>query len=78
MILWMVGLMGLGVLFAIPLKHRFINDEQNPFPEGRACGVVLDTMHGESSARSLLPAKMLMFSGLLDWRVLGMTWSPKS
>jgi len=27
----------LGVLVAFPMKRRFINDEQHPFPEGRAC-----------------------------------------
>ena len=35
----------LGVLFAFPLKKRFINDEQLPFPEGCAAGVVMDTLH---------------------------------
>jgi uncharacterized oligopeptide transporter (OPT) family protein len=34
----------LGVLVAFPMKRRFINDEQHPFPEGRACGVVLDAL----------------------------------
>jgi uncharacterized oligopeptide transporter (OPT) family protein len=37
-----VVLSTLGVLVAFPMKRRFINDEQHPFPEGRACGVVLD------------------------------------
>jgi len=37
----------LGVLVAFPMKRRFINDEQLPFPEGRACGVVLDALYGE-------------------------------
>ena len=41
----------LGVLVAFPMKRRFINDEQQPFPEGRACGVVLDTLY--SSRRTL-------------------------
>ena len=36
--IWMISLSLLGVLFAFPLKRRFINDEQYPFPEGRACG----------------------------------------
>ncbi len=31
--LWMISLAFLGVLFAFPLKRRFINDEQHPFPE---------------------------------------------
>jgi OPT family oligopeptide transporter len=40
----------LGVLVAFPMKRRFINDEQHPFPEGRACGVVLDALYEKSAA----------------------------
>ncbi len=40
----------LGVLVAFPMKRRFINDEQHPFPEGRAVGVVLDTLYVSASA----------------------------
>jgi OPT family oligopeptide transporter len=40
----------MGVLVAFPMKRRFINDEQHPFPEGRACGVVLDTLYETSAA----------------------------
>ena len=42
-----VPLVVLGVMFAFPLKRRFINDEQLPFPEGQAAGVVLDSLHNE-------------------------------
>ena len=42
---WIVVLSLLGVLFAFPLKRRFINEEQMPFPEGYAAGVVLDSLH---------------------------------
>ena len=35
----------IGVLLAFPLKRRFINEEQLPFPEGRAGGVVLDALY---------------------------------
>ena len=45
-----VVLSTLGVLVAFPMKRRFINDEQHPFPEGRACGVVLDTLYESSAA----------------------------
>jgi uncharacterized oligopeptide transporter (OPT) family protein len=27
------------------MKRRFINEDQLPFPEGRACGVVLDALY---------------------------------
>lgn len=39
----------MGVLVAFPMKRRFINDEQQPFPEGRACGVVLDTLYSTAA-----------------------------
>jgi uncharacterized oligopeptide transporter (OPT) family protein len=58
-ILWMIVLSLLGVLFAFPLKRRFINDEQYPFPEGRACGVVLDALHGDDAREGLFKAKIL-------------------
>jgi uncharacterized oligopeptide transporter (OPT) family protein len=45
MMIWMVVCSVLGVLVAFPLKRRFINEDQLPFPEGRACGVVLDTLY---------------------------------
>jgi uncharacterized oligopeptide transporter (OPT) family protein len=65
MIMWLIGLMLLGVLFAFPMKRRFINDEQMPFPEGRACGVVMDTLHAEESAKSVLPAKLLVIFSII-------------
>ena len=42
----------LGVLVAFPMKRRFVNDEQHPFPEGRACGVVLDALYERAGAAS--------------------------
>ena len=42
------------------MKRRFINDEQHPFPEGRACGVVLDALyHSAEAANGMLQAKAL-------------------
>ena len=52
----------LGVLVAFPMKRRFINDEQQPFPEGRACGVVLDTLYSSSASVGLFKAKALAVS----------------
>ena len=67
MILWLLGLVLLGIMFAFPLKRRFINEEQLPFPEGRAAGVVLDTLHAEDAgtAKSVLPAKLLLIFSIL-------------
>lgn len=42
---WTVVTSVLGVLVAFPMKRRFVNDEQQPFPEGRACAVVLDSLY---------------------------------
>ena len=56
---WIIFLALLGVLFAFPLKRRFINDEQHPFPEGRAAGIVMDALHLGDAASGLLKAKLL-------------------
>jgi len=61
--IWIVSLAVLGVLFAFPLKRRFINDEQHPFPEGRAAGVVMDALHTGDAREGLLKAKILAISG---------------
>jgi uncharacterized oligopeptide transporter (OPT) family protein len=58
-IAWNVALSILGVLFAFPMKRRFINDEQHPFPEGQAAGVVMDTLHSSDASVGLLKAKIL-------------------
>jgi len=55
----------LGVLVAFPMKRRFINDEQQPFPEGRACGVVLDTLYSSQAAVGLYKARALMVAALI-------------
>jgi OPT family oligopeptide transporter len=54
----------MGVLVAFPMKRRFINDEQQPFPEGRAAGVVLDTLYSSSAAVGLFKARALAFAAL--------------
>lgn len=59
--LWITLLAILGVLFAFPFKRRFINDEQQPFPEGRAAGVVMDSLHHGEAAAGMVKAKLLVF-----------------
>jgi uncharacterized oligopeptide transporter (OPT) family protein len=56
---WNVVISILGVLFAFPMKRRFINDEQHPFPEGQAAGVVMDTLHSSDATVGLFKAKVL-------------------
>ena len=83
----MVTLMSvIGVLVAFPMKRRFINDEQHPFPEGRACGVVLDTLYtsaaqatGMFKARALVAAAaaagtITMLSGENFMRLIQQKW----
>ncbi len=48
LLLWNILASILGVLVAFPMKRRFINDEQQPFPEGRAVGVVLDSLYPDA------------------------------
>lgn len=62
---WTVVLGILGALFAFPLKKRAINDEQLPFPEGYAAGVVLHNLHNSDGNDGLLKAKFLGVSALV-------------
>ncbi len=59
MLIWNAIISILGVLVAFPLKRRFINDEQLPFPEGRACGVVLDTLYSGHAGAGMIRARVL-------------------
>ena len=59
MMTWSCVMAVLGVLVAFPLKRRFINQEQQPFPEGRACGVVLDALYYGNAGEGLYRAKIL-------------------
>lgn len=61
-IAWNSAISVLGVLFAFPMKRRFINDEQHPFPEGQAAGVVMDTLHSSDASIGLFKAKVLGIS----------------
>ena len=58
-IVWNIAISILGVLFAFPMKRRFINDEQHPFPEGQAAGVVMDALHSSDASVGLFKAKVL-------------------
>ena len=56
---WIICLGILGALFAFPLKKRFINDEQLPFPEGYAAGVVMNDLHEAKGEEGLYKARVL-------------------
>ena len=64
LVIWMTVVSILGVLLAFPLKRRFINDEQLPFPEGRACGVVLDALYTGQAAAGMLKARLLAVTAI--------------
>ncbi len=63
-IMWMIAISVLGVLFAFPLKLRFINDEQHAFPEGRAAGIVMDALHTSGASEGLFKAKILIATAI--------------
>lgn len=65
-IVWISLLSLLGVFYAFPLKKRYINEEQMPFPEGRAAGVVMDNLHVDDGGKDgMLKAKILVFGAFL-------------
>ncbi|HVU50424.1 MAG TPA: OPT/YSL family transporter [Polyangia bacterium] len=64
--IWIGLLALLGVLFAFPLKKRFINDEQLPFPEGYAAGVVMDNLHSGKGEEGFFKAKVLAAGAALS------------
>lgn len=64
---WVIFIGILGVLCAFPLKRRFINDEQAPFPEGLACGYVMDALHEkERAAEGMKKARILAWTSIFS------------
>ena len=64
MIVWMCVVSIIGVLLAFPMKRRFINEEQLPFPEGRASGVVLDALYTGAAHEGMFKARLLGLTAL--------------
>ncbi|QPF74438.1 OPT family oligopeptide transporter [Roseateles sp. DAIF2] len=64
MMIWMVVISILGVLVAFPMKRRFINEDQLPFPEGRASGVVLDSLYSGAAGDGMFKARLLGITAL--------------
>ncbi|MEP6942999.1 MAG: OPT/YSL family transporter [Betaproteobacteria bacterium] len=58
MIIWMCVVSIIGVPLAFPMNRRFINEEQLPFPEGRASGVVLDALSTGAAATGMFKARL--------------------
>ena len=59
LVVWIFLIALIGVLLAFPLKRRFINEDQAPFPEGRACGVVLDSLYSGTGGEGVFKAKLM-------------------
>lgn len=59
LIIWIAVISIIGVLVAFPMKRRFINEDQLPFPEGRACGVVLDSLYTGDAGEGMYKARLL-------------------
>jgi len=59
LMIWIAVISVLGVLVAFPMKRRFINEDQLPFPEGRACGVVLDSLYTGNAGEGMYKARLL-------------------
>ena len=72
MIAWLIVVSITGVLLAFPMKRRFINEDQLPFPEGRACGVVLDSLYTGGAEVGMFKAKLLYVSAAITavWQFL--------
>ncbi len=76
-LLWNAVIATMGIFVAFPMKRRFINDDQLPFPEGRACGYVLDTLYTSDPSVGVFKVKVLsvaaVFSGMLQF-LAGGSW----
>jgi uncharacterized oligopeptide transporter (OPT) family protein len=72
MVVWLIVVSVTGVLLAFPMKRRFINEDQLPFPEGRACGVVLDSLYTGGAEVGMFKAKLLYVSAAITavWQLM--------
>jgi OPT family oligopeptide transporter len=72
MLVWMAIVAILGVLVAFPMKRRFVNEDQLPFPEGQAAGVVLDALYSGQAAAGMFKAKLLAGTAVLTglWQTI--------
>jgi uncharacterized oligopeptide transporter (OPT) family protein len=73
-VLWLIVVSITGVLLAFPMKRRFINEDQLPFPEGRACGVVLDSLYTGGAEVGVFKARLLYVTAAITaaWELLVM------
>ena len=72
MLAWMITVALTGVMVAFPMKRRFVNEDQLPFPEGRAAGVVLDALYSGQAEAGMFKARLLGLTALVTgaWQFL--------
>ena len=76
---WLIGVCLVGVVAAIPVKRKLINQERLRFPSGVACAETLQSLHasgqeGLAKARALLASGVI--AGLLSLAKDGFGWIP--
>jgi OPT family oligopeptide transporter len=70
LVAWGLALGAIGVLFAVALRRRLIDEEQLPFPTGVATAEVIEALHGDARVargrtRTLVVAALL--AGAVAW-----------
>jgi uncharacterized oligopeptide transporter (OPT) family protein len=78
MVAWFALIASLGVVVAMPLRARFLEQERLPFPMSVATAQAIAAMHGTGDAR---PARLLARAALATalftlWRDSGMAFAP--
>lgn len=76
---WLIGVCLVGVVAAIPVKRKLINQERLRFPSGIACAETLTSLHA-SGGEGLKKAKALLASGAVAAAIAlfkdGFGWIP--
>lgn len=62
--IWLIAVCSVGIVAAIPLKRRLINQERLNFPSGVACAETLQSLHA-TGKEGVAKAKALGISGLV-------------
>ncbi len=63
-VIWLLGVTLLGIVAAIPVKRKLINEERLVFPSGIACAETIRSLHAVGS-EGVARARMLGLSGAL-------------
>jgi OPT family oligopeptide transporter len=81
LLLWITCISLLGVVAAIPVKRKLINEERLPFPSGTACAETLQSLHA-SGSEGTIKAQALGFSAVIGGLIAllrdGLAWLPET